>query len=109
LPFEATVPEGAVVYTLTDDLQPVAVSGKVPANLPLLVEAEGEITFLGSGNVTYASCPFTDAVLPISTPTGIDYVTSRQRATTVYNLTGQKVGSGKKGLLIVNGKTVLKR
>ena len=109
LPFEATVPEGAVVYTLTDDLLPVAVSGKVPANLPLLVEAEGEITFLGSGNVTYASCPFTDAVLPISTPTGIDYVTSRQRATTVYNLTGQKVGSGKKGLLIVNGKTVLKR
>ena len=109
LPFEAAVPEGAVVYTLTDDLQPVAVSGVVAANQPLLVEAQGEVTFLGRGAVSYASCPFTDDVLPISTPTGIDNVqlfagkvSTSGRST--FNLLGQRVRGLHRGIVVVDGK-----
>jgi len=65
LPFEASVPSGARVYTLSNDLQPEEVT-TAPAGRPLLVVAAGEVTFTGSGSVSYYPPQLNDAVLPIS-------------------------------------------
>ena len=113
LPFESTVPEGAVVYTLTADLLPVAVSGVVPANQPLLVEAQGEVTFVGSRAVDYAPCPFSDDVLPIGTPTAIEPSTIHHSPSTIHNpqstLNGQRVGRTYRGIVVEGGKKYLKK
>ena len=113
LPFESTVPEGAVVYTLTADLLPVAVSGVVPANQPLLVEAQGEVTFVGSGAVDYAPCPFSDDVLPIGTPTAIEPFTIHHSPSTIHHpqstLNGQRVGRTYRGIVVEGGKKYLKK
>ena len=74
LPFQAAVAEGINVYTLTEDLTPVAVT-TVPANKPILVEGHGEVTFTGGGEVSYAPCPLSDDILPITT-TGMDVTTA---------------------------------
>ena len=113
LPFESTVPEGAVVYTLTADLLPIAVSGVVPANQPLLVEAQGEVTFVGSGAVDYAPCPFSDDVLPIGTPTAIEPSTIHHSPSTIHHpqstLNGQRVGRTYRGIVVEGGKKYLKK
>ena len=117
LPFEAAVPEGVHVYTLTDDLTPMAVT-HVPANQPLLVEGEGVVTFLGSGMVTYASCPFSDDVLPIVTPTAIRNILITSSDQPCYDLHGRRINtmsqSNKRsgstsnhGVMIRNGKKYL--
>jgi len=103
LPFQAAVPEGINVYTLTDDLTPVAVT-TVPANQPLLVEGQGMVTFLGSGEVSYASCPLSDDVLPITTPSAIRSVRVTSSDQPSYDLYGKRVDASHHGIIIHNGK-----
>ena len=61
LPFSANAPEGVKVYSIADDLSLVEMRS-VPAHQPVLIEAKGEITFTGEGEVSYAASPL-DAVL----------------------------------------------
>ena len=106
LPFQAAVPEGINVYTLTDDLTPVAAT-IAPANQPLLVEGQGVVTFLGSGEVSYASCPLSDDVLPIATPTTIQNVRVSASDQPIYDLHGKRVDASHRGVIIRNGKKYL--
>lgn len=105
LPFQATVPEGVYTYTLTEDLQPTVVT-IVPAHQPVLVEAQGEVTFLGSGNVSYMPATLKDDILPIATPTGIIATqNSYIHNNVIYDLQGRKINAqARKGLYIKNGK-----
>lgn len=110
LPFQAEVPEGVNVYTLTDDLTPVAVT-TVPANQPLLVEGQGKVTFLGSGEVSYAACPISDDILPIMT-TAITHPTVNGQLSPVnshrdYDLQGMPVNATHRGVIIRGGKKYL--
>lgn len=108
LPFQAAIPESVVVYTLTDDLQPVLVRDSVPANQPVVVESQGEVTFLGKGKVSYAPITLSDAILPIQTPTGISTALINKKTMAVYDLQGRKVnGQIRKGLYIMNGRKYL--
>ena len=107
LPFQAPVPEGVVAYALGEDMQPVALA-EVPANQPVLIEAQGEVTFFGSGEVSYVACPLSDDILPIATPTAIAAI--QQNATVkgrYYNLRGMRVGDARRGLVIHNGHKLL--
>lgn len=107
LPFQAAVPEGVNIYTLTEDLQPQAVT-MVPANQPVLVEAQGEVTFLGSGNVSYMPITLKDDILPIVIPTGIIATQNNNIYNNViYDLQGRKTNTPiqkKKRLYIKNGQ-----
>lgn len=114
LPFQAVVPEGVTVYTLTDDLQPVAVT-TVPANQPVLVEAQGEVTFRGSGEVSYVPCPLSDDILPVS---GTTRLMNNERMNNVqcsmfniqwYSLHGQRVAVGYRGLKVRKGQKYLSK
>ena len=107
LPFLASIPEGVVAYALGDDMQPVALT-EVPVNQPVLIEAQGEVTFHGSGEVSFVACPLSDDVLPIATPTSIASI--QQNAATkgrYYNLRGMRVGNATHGLIIHNGHKLL--
>lgn len=107
LPFQAPVPEGVVAYALGEDMQPVALA-EVPANQPVLIEAQGEVTFRGTGEVSYVACPLSDDVLPIATPTSIAAI--QQNAAVkgrYYNLRGMRVGDARRGLIIHNGHKLL--
>ena len=107
LPFQAPVPEGVVAYVLGEDMQPVALA-EVPANQPVLLEAQGEVTFRGTGEVSYVACPLSDDVLPIATPTSIAAI--QQNAAVkgrYYNLRGMRVGDARRGLIIHNGHKLL--
>lgn len=121
LPFTAAVPDGVTVYTLDDNLQPLAVS-TVPANQPVLVEAQGEVTFRGAGEVSYVPCPLSDAVLPIATPTSIKpiSVTPEGERTEAfpqesldgvwYNLHGQRVATSHHGGVVIReGRKIIKK
>ena len=113
LPFQATLPEGVDVYILTDDQTPVEVT-TIPANQPLLVEGEGEVTFVGEGEVSYTPCPISDDVLPITTPTGITGPTVNSQSAAVnaqryFNLQGQEVKQPTRGLYISQGRKVYVR
>ena len=110
LPFQSEVPEGVNVYTLTDDLTPVAVT-TIPANQPLLVEGQGKVTFLGSGEVSYAACPISDDILPIMT-TAITHPTVNGQLSPVnshrdYDLQGMPVNATHRGVIIRGGKKYL--
>ena len=110
LPFQSEVPEGVNVYTLTDDLTPVAVT-TVPANQPLLVEGQGTVTFMGSGEVSYAACPISDDILPITT-TAITHPTVNGQLSPVnshpdYDLQGMPVNAAHRGVIIRGGKKYL--
>ena len=109
LPFQAAIPGDAVVYTLAEDLQPVAVSGVLPANQPIVVEAQGEVTFHGSGDVNYVPCPLSDDILPIARPAGIASVDNKKTImnNTLYNLSGQQVNARFRGLKISKGHKYL--
>ena len=117
LPFQAAVPEGVNVYTLTDDLTPVAVT-TAPANQPLLVEriqvgddttgmGQGVVTFLGSGEVNYAPCTLSDDILPITTPTGICILRDTPSDAYRYDLSGRRVNASHRGIIIHNDKKYL--
>lgn len=103
LPFQTAVPDGINVYTLTDDLTPVAAT-IIPANLPLLIEGQGVVTFLGSGEVSYASCPLSDEVLPLATPSTIQSVRVSVSDQPIYDLHGKHVDASYRGVVIHNGK-----
>lgn len=107
LPFTAAVPAGVTVYTLTADLQPVAVTGMISANQPLLVEAQGEVTFQGSGDIVYVPCTLTDAVLPIVTPTAISAPRAALLTVPCYDLNGMRVNTVRRGVIISNGHKYL--
>lgn len=107
LPFQAPVPEGVVAYALGEDMQPVALA-EVPANQPVLIEAQGEVTFRGTGEVSYVACLLSDDVLPIATPTSIAAI--QQNAAIkgrYYNLRGMRIGDARRGLVIHNGHKLL--
>lgn len=110
LPFQSEVPEGVNVYTLTDDLTPVAVT-TIPANQPLLVEGQCKVTFLGSGEVSYAACPISDDILPITT-TAITHPTVNGQLSPVnslrdYDLQGMPANAAHRGVIIRGGKKYL--
>ena len=111
LPFQAAIPENVIVYTLTEDLQPVAVSGMVPANQPVLIEAKGEVTFRGAGEINPVPCLLSDDVLPIATPTGILSIEKEPSIMNhqMYNLHGQRVDARFRGLMISNGHKHLRK
>ena len=106
LPFEATVPEGVNVYTLTEELTPVAVS-TIPANQPILVEGQGVVTFLGSGEVSYAPCTLSDDILPVTTPTDICILRDTPTDIPRYDLSGRRVNASHRGIIIYRGKKYL--
>ena len=80
LPFTATLPEGVSAYTLDADLHLAPVSD-ITAHQPVLVAGQGDITFRGNGEVSYASSA-TDAMLRGTYSTTIlqsgDYVLGQQ-------------------------------
>lgn len=53
LPFEAQVPEGVVAYSVDDQLNLKQIT-TISAHQPVVVMAEGTVTFSGSGEVEYA-------------------------------------------------------
>ena len=107
IPFQSVVPEGVNVYLLTSDLTPMAVT-TLPANQPLLVEGQGKVTFLGSGEVSYASCPLSDDVLPIVTPTAIRSIHHTSSGQSYYDLYGKRVGGSHHGIIIQGGRKYIK-
>ena len=160
LPFEAAVPQGITAYVINDDrtLQSVVT---ITAHQPVLVAGNGEYTFVGTGDVSFATSPldanyrgtytqiplyegdyvlgqeqgvwgFTrltdkgvlmpfdvyaqfpasvESFLPLDlTNTGISDVVERSVfSSAVYNVMGQRVSGAKKGLIIQNGKLLIKR
>ncbi|WP_374459365.1 T9SS type A sorting domain-containing protein [Chryseobacterium taeanense] len=56
LPFTATIPSGVTAYTMTPGTSSVScttiTNGTIPANTPVLINANGSITFQGTGNVS---------------------------------------------------------
>jgi hypothetical protein len=107
IPFQSVVPEGVNVYMLTDNLTPVDVT-EITANQPLLVEGHGVITFLGSGEVSYAASTLSDDVLPIETPTAIHNIRHTVSKQFYYDLHGKRINTPHKGVVISNGKKYLK-
>lgn len=114
LPFEAAVPECVSVYTLTDDLQPVAVT-TVPANTPVLVEAQGEVTFRGAGEINVVPCPLSDDILPLGDATRLmnnERMDNDQWSVINgqwYSLHGQRVTVGYRGLKVRKGQKFLSK
>ena len=60
LPFSANAPEGVRVYTIDPANLSVEEMRSVPAHQPVLIEAQGEVTFSGQGEVSYAVSPLDD-------------------------------------------------
>ena len=56
LPFTATIPEGVEAYTLTytsgATVTAAKIDGTIPANTPVLLNGEGDVTFTGVGAVS---------------------------------------------------------
>lgn len=83
LPFNAAVPEGVKAYGIADDwtLQELT---SIPAHQPVLIEAAASATFLGQGEVAYATSPL-DAMLRgtyVNTFLSVgDYVLGQQNGT----------------------------
>ena len=61
LPFSANAPEGVRIYTIDHELSLVEMRS-VPAHQPVLVEGQGEVTFTGQGEVSYAVSPLDDVL-----------------------------------------------
>lgn len=59
VPFEADVPAGVRAYTLSEDLTLQEVT-TIAAHQPVVVQAQGEVTLCGSGQVAYAVSPLND-------------------------------------------------
>lgn len=70
LPFAATLPEGVKAYTVDKELSAKEVE-TIPAHTVVLIEAEGEVTFTGTGDVSYATAPLTDVVRGVYTQTDV--------------------------------------
>ena len=80
LPFEANVPDGVKAYAIGDDLSLQRLDA-IPACTPVLLEAQGLVTFTGFGEVCYYASPL-DALLRGSTASmslyAGDYVLAQQ-------------------------------
>ena len=80
LPFEANVPDGVKAYAIGDDLSLQRLDA-IPACTPVLLEAQGLVTFTGFGEVSYYASPL-DALLRGSTASmslyAGDYVLAQQ-------------------------------
>ena len=59
LPFAAEVPEGVKVYTIAEDMT-LQATESIAAHQPVLVEANGSVTFTGSGEVAYVTSAMTE-------------------------------------------------
>lgn len=59
LPFAANVPEGIKAYNVSKDMV-VTETESIAVHQPVLIEAEGEVTFTGSGEVAYDTSALTD-------------------------------------------------
>ena len=80
LPFNAVIPAGAHAYILNEDLTLMEMRS-IPAHTPILVYANGTITFTGSGDVSYAVSPPTDQLRGTYTTAALhagDYVLRRE-------------------------------
>ncbi len=58
IPFVANVPEGVKAYRVTDDFQ-LQTLQTIEAHQPVLIEAEGLVTFQGQGDVAFVHSPLT--------------------------------------------------
>jgi hypothetical protein len=56
LPFASSIPSGAKVYAIADDFRLQELTA-IDAHQPVLVLAEGDMTFTGSGEVAFARSP----------------------------------------------------
>lgn len=80
LPFAARIPEDVRVYAVNSDLT-LQQTEAIPAHQPVLVEAQGEVTFTGSGEVAYAVSPIYDCLRGTYTTIPLyagDYILSRE-------------------------------
>ena len=59
--------------------------------------------------ITGASCNIDKIELKCTLNTGIDEVASEQSFGSMFNLSGQKVGSDYRGIIIRNGRKILKK
>lgn len=57
LPFTCNIPDNAKAYLLNDNMEAEPTT-TIPAHQPVLVDADGEVTFTGSGEVAYAATNF---------------------------------------------------
>ena len=79
-PFSAVIPEGAKAYVIDDDFS-LTQMRSIPAHVPMLVQAEGEVTFTGQGEVGFATSPATSVLRGTYTPIPLyagDYVLDRE-------------------------------
>lgn len=81
----------------------------VPANTPVLVEAQGEVIFMGSGEVSYATCRLSDEVLPIVIPTAISSIRQISSDQPCYDLHGKRVNDSYRGVVIRSGKKIYRQ
>lgn len=80
LPFAASVPEGVKVYTLDDNMELQEVT-TIEAHQPVLVAAQGDVTFMGSGEVSYATSPLMATLRGVYVQTPLytgDYILGQQ-------------------------------
>ena len=81
LPFTAQIPDGVKAYTIDDHLVPVLMRS-IPAHQPVLIEAQGDVTLTGQGEVGYAASLPTAVVRGTYTPITLypgDYVLACQQ------------------------------
>lgn len=79
-PFTAQIPDGVKAYSINDHLEPVLISS-IPAHQPVLIEAQGEVTFTGQGEVGYITSAPTATIRGSYTPIPLypgDYVLAYQ-------------------------------
>ncbi len=80
LPFNAVIPEGAKAYTIDSTLA-LQQMRSIPAHTPVFIEAQGEVTFTGQGEVAYAVSPLTATLRGTYVPMPLyagDYVLGQQ-------------------------------
>ncbi len=79
LPFAAAVPEGVTAYTLNANLE-AELTEIILAHQPVLVQGEGTVTFVGSGEVSWAASPQKDLLRGTYSQTSLyagDYILSQ--------------------------------
>ena len=79
-PYSAVIPEGAKAYVVGDDLS-LTLMRSIPAHAPVLIQAEGLVTFTGKGEVGYAASPASSVFHGTYTPIPLfagDYILSKE-------------------------------
>lgn len=70
LPFAADVPQGVKAFAVGEDMVATELT-KIPAHQPVLVLADGEVSFEGSGEVSYAVNALTSVVRGVYVPVAV--------------------------------------